>query len=88
MVLSEGDPRGPAGSPNPDYYRPKPKAALLALEMGLAEALDRIKAMFKPGAKVTVVVRNPGYGDAGVVIGDDDLDEVIAEIERRKGQGS
>jgi len=56
-----------------------------ALQDTLAIHLDRVLESFKPGAKVTLVVRNPAYGDeAGVVIGNDDLSEVIAEIKRRQ----
>ncbi len=55
----------------------------LALQDTLSVHLDRILESFKPGAKITVVVRNPGYGDAGVVIGNDDLNEAVAEIQRR-----
>ena len=59
---------------------------LLIMQDDLSNHLDAILAMFKPGAKATLVVRNPGHGDAGVVIGNDDLDEAIKEIERRKKQ--
>lgn len=45
---------------------------------------DAILKMFKPGAKITIVVTNDGHGDAGVVLGNDSLDRAIEEIERRK----
>lgn len=47
--------------------------------------LERITRRFKAGAKLTLVVRQPNVpGDAGVVIGDDDLELAIAEIRRRQ----
>lgn len=57
---------------------------LTQLHADLAEHLEQIQQLFRPGAKVTLVVRNPGYGDAGVVIGDDDLDEAVKEIRKRQ----
>lgn len=55
------------------------------LHFALETHLRRIERFFKPGAKVTLMVRNPGTpGDAGVLLTNDDLDAVIAEIERRK----
>lgn len=60
----------------------------LALHDNLAVHLDGILSHFKPGAKVTVVIRNVGVvGDAGVVIGNDDLNEAISEIKRRMSVG-
>lgn len=60
-------------------------AQTVALHDELAKHLDRIKRAFKPGSRVTLVIRNPGISDeAGVVIGDDDLDEAVAEIRRRQ----
>lgn len=53
----------------------------------LCDLLDEVKGCFKDrdGAKVTLVVRQTTIpGDNGVVIGDDDLDEAIREIEKRK----
>lgn len=55
----------------------------------LGDDLERIKRRFKPGAKVTLVIRQPGLpGDTGVVIGDDDLDAVIAEIQKLRKTGT
>ena len=59
--------------------------ALPDLHFALETHLQRIERFFKPGAKLTLVVRNPSVpGDAGALLTDDDLDEVIAEIQRRK----
>jgi hypothetical protein len=49
----------------------------------LAAHLDRITKLFKPGAKLTLVVRQPDLpGDTGILIGNDDYDAVIAEIQK------
>lgn len=51
----------------------------------LHDDLERIARRFKPGAKLTLVVRQPNVpGDAGVVIGDDDIELAIAELRRRQ----
>lgn len=63
--------------------------ALERLHDQLGLYLDGIKLLFKPGAKVTLVVRNPtSMGDAGVVIGDDDLDAAIDEIQKQRKTGT
>lgn len=61
-----------------------PSQKLVAVQEQMSNHMDAILRLFKPGAKITVVVRNPGYGDADVVIGSDDLDEAIRAIERMK----
>lgn len=59
------------------------------LHDALGDDLERIKRRFKPGAKVTLVVRQPELpGDTGVVIGDDDLDAAIAEIQKQRKTGT
>lgn len=52
----------------------------------IAGHCGEIAALFKPGARVTVVVRNPNEEskDADAIFTDDDLDLVIASIERLK----
>jgi hypothetical protein len=59
---------------------------LILLRERMSNHMDAIMSMFKPGAKITVVVRSPGYGDADVIMGDDDFDEVIASIQRAKAR--
>lgn len=65
---------------------------LLVLHGELAKHLDAIKACFKPGAVVMVVIRNPRFEseneDADVVIGDDDMDKAIAAIGRAKSRAN
>lgn len=63
-----------------------PSRKLLTLQEQMSDHMDALLRCFKPGAVITVVVRNPGYGDADVVIGNDDLDkaiEAIAEMKKR-----
>ena len=54
-----------------------------ALHDAIAVHLDAIKLCFKPGAKVTLLVRSPHLpGDTVVVLTDDSIDEVIAELQK------
>jgi hypothetical protein len=59
-------------------------AQKLALHDALGEHLVAVKRLFKPGSKVTLVVRNPRVADDEVVVIGDDKDyaAVIAEIEK------
>ena len=52
----------------------------------LSRDLHRVKKRFKPGVKVTLVIRRPDNVEADVVIGDDDMNEAIATIQRRIAQ--
>lgn len=54
----------------------------------LCDCLDKIHACFKPGAIATIIVRNPMLDDADVVMGNDDLDEVIKAINRMKDRAA
>tara|TARA_R110002012_G_C11673164_1_gene613298 strand:+ start:9819 stop:10046 length:228 start_codon:yes stop_codon:yes gene_type:complete len=49
------------------------------------DSMDEILANFKPGAKITVLVRTPDKPNADFCMTSDDLDEVIAMVQRRKG---
>lgn len=62
----------------------KDPQAATDLAVKLERHLQRIAMLFKPGAKLTLVVRLPSIpsGDADVVIGDDDYDDAIAAINR------
>lgn len=58
--------------------------ALFMLHDSLAEHCEQIAKWFKPGAKVTILVRNPQVpGDADVVVSNDDLAAAIAALQRR-----
>jgi hypothetical protein len=60
---------------------------LIDLHLELGGHLDEIAKLFKPGVRLTLVVRNPEQGpEAGLVIGDDELDEAVEEIRRRQRQ--
>lgn len=50
--------------------------------------LDAILALFKPGAKITVLVRHPSHRDGSrdfVLTSEDDLYEVVRALEIRRG---
>jgi len=64
--------------------RPSPK--LVSLQETMSDHMYAILRCFKPGATITVVVRNPAYGDADVVIGNDDLDKAIEAITTLKAR--
>lgn len=65
---------------------PKPSRKLVSLQETMSDHMDAILRCFKPGATITVVVRNPAYGDADVVIGNDGLDKAIEAIEKMKAK--
>lgn len=46
-------------------------------------AMDDIIGVFKPGVKITVLVRRPGFPEQDFLMTDDDPAEAIALIERR-----
>ncbi len=55
------------------------------LQADISYHLDMIAGMFKPGVKLTLVIRGiPGNNETDVVIGDDALSEAIAAIQRRQ----
>jgi hypothetical protein len=51
----------------------------------VAGHLDDIKALFKPGIKIAVMVRTPGAPDRDFIMTDDTDAELIAMINRRMG---
>lgn len=51
----------------------------------ITRELGGIERMFKAGAHITLVVRQPHLpGDTSVVVTTDDIDAVIAELRKRK----
>lgn len=52
----------------------------------IAAHMDAIVALFKPGVKITVVVRTPSHPDGSrdLVMTDDIIDEAVAAMLRRK----
>jgi hypothetical protein len=64
-----------------------PKIASVVAVAGEAISghMDEILGLFKPGAKITVIVRFPGLPDRDLIMSDDELEEVIAACRRRNG---
>lgn len=53
----------------------------------VAQHMLEIVKLWKPGAKITVIVRTPTNDRADFLMSDDDLAQVVALVERRrKGQ--
>lgn len=46
--------------------------------------MDAIRALFIPEVRVTLIVRTPGFDGRDFMLSEDELDEVIALIERRR----
>lgn len=57
--------------------------SLIAAQLEVAASMDRIKTGFKPGVKITVLVRTPDYPDQDFLMTDDTDTEIMAAIERR-----
>jgi hypothetical protein len=53
----------------------------------VAEHMNAIIALFKPGVKIAVLVRTPGFPTRDFAMTDDDPDELIKMLERRKAEG-
>lgn len=49
-----------------------------------SEYLSRIERLFKPGARLTLIVRRPGDAEQDFMLSSDDLHEAIAVLERSK----
>ena len=60
-----------------------PSPIMRRLQDDLSDDLDRIMKRFK-NPKVTLIVRAPDLPDGDVVIGNDNLDEAIAAVQRLK----
>lgn len=58
------------------------------LRDNVAADMEEIVRMFPPGARIAVLVRRPGRPEHDFISTDDDLDELIAMIERRKAAAS
>ena len=61
---------------------------LQSVQDEVAGYMTRIQGRFQSGAKITVMVRIPEYPDRDICISDDDLDEAIELLKRRKGEPS
>lgn len=54
----------------------------------VAEHMDEILALFKPGKKITVLVRSPDNPEGDFCLSNDDLTEVAAMVARRLAAGA
>lgn len=53
----------------------------------VADCMDEIIGCFKPGVKITVLVRTPAHPDRDFCMTNDTMDDVVAMAERRKAAG-
>lgn len=60
----------------------------LELQIECEAHLAIIEKLFKPHCKLTLLMRNPEVADGDMLLTRDDLDAVIASIEKLKGEGS
>ena len=61
-------------------------AKVQAVAEAMSDHIDAILTLWKPGAKVTVVVRHPDSTEKDFVMGNDTLDGAIEALERSKGR--
>lgn len=54
------------------------------VQQEVADPMDNILKMFKPGAKITVLVRAPGYPDRDFCMTNDSPAEAIEMLTRRQ----
>lgn len=57
---------------------------LREVQHDVARHMDEILTHFKPGAKITLIVRTPGNDRADFCMTDDAIDDVVALLARRK----
>jgi hypothetical protein len=67
-----------------DRLRSNPEGAakLHAVRQIIARHMDEIKTLFKPGARITVIVEFPNEPDCDVILTDDDVLDAIAALLR------
>ena len=61
--------------------------ALEDLQLDCQDCMDRILGHFKPGRKITVLVRSPDQPTADFCMTNDDLAAVAEMVERRRSLG-
>lgn len=64
------------------------KHSLELVRSRCSEHLNLVADMFKPNAKLTLLVRQPGFPDQDFMMTNDSLDEAISMLERSKGRES
>ena len=62
-------------------------STLAAVQHRVADHMNAIHTYFKPGVKVTVIVRTPGFPDRDFLMTADDIPELIALLQRRQAAG-
>lgn len=63
--------------------------SLRAVEASCSDALNAIAGLFKPGVRITLLVRTPGEPDRDFLMTSEaDLSEAAAMIERRRAAGA
>lgn len=61
---------------------------LEVVQHDVSDYMDDIKKLFKPGVKIAVLVRTPGYPERDFMMTDDTTEQLMAMIERRaKAEG-
>ena len=60
---------------------------LEAVQQRVADRMDEIHDYFKPGVKVTVIVRTPDFPDRDFLMTADDIPELVALLQRREQAG-
>ena len=73
-----------------DYERTGQQTTIRSVPLAskTEQHLSEMEKLFKPHCKLTLLMRNPESKDGDLLLTRDDLDEVIAAIERLKGEGS
>lgn len=59
---------------------------MVRIRDNIAADMEDIVGMFKPGARIAVLVRLPGQPVSDFISTTDDIDELIAMLERRKAR--
>jgi hypothetical protein len=59
---------------------------LTRVHADIADHLSQIAGLFTQEPKITIIIRTPWLEDGGVLIGDDDIDLAIAEIQRLRAK--
>jgi hypothetical protein len=60
---------------------------LALVQQRVADHMDEIHGYFKPGVKVTVIVRTPDFPERDFMMTADDIPELITLLQRREQAG-
>jgi hypothetical protein len=69
--------------PNQRRVKLNKEYKLLELEMECSHCLENVATLFKPGVKITLIVRTPNKNERDFLMTDDDIKEVKLLVERR-----